>query len=49
MGIVKDIIYAKNETPANNLPIYIITDFVDMYTGNFFLEDDPDKRGWVHI
>ena len=26
-GIVKDVIYAKNDTLANNLPMYVIVDF----------------------
>ena len=45
MGIVKDIVYAKNETPANNLSIYVIVDFVDTYTGKSSFGDDPDKQG----
>ena len=48
-GIVKDIIYAENETPANNLPMYVIVDFGDSYTGESFFGDDVEKRGWVPI
>ena len=36
-GIVKDIIYAENETPANNLLMYVILDFGNTYTGKFSL------------
>ena len=46
-GIVKDIIYAQNDTPVNSLPMYVIVDFGDMYTGEPFFEDDVEKRGWV--
>ena len=48
-GIVKDIIYAENETQANNLPMYVIVDFGNMYTGQRFFGNDVEKRGWVTI
>ena len=38
VGFVKDVIYAKNETPASNLAMYVIVDFGDIYTGLPFLE-----------
>ena len=48
-GIAKDIIYAENDTPANNLPIHIIVDFGDTYTGKSLFEDYPDIGGWISI
>ena len=38
VGIVKDMIHVKNETPAKNLSIYFITDFDHTYTEELFLE-----------
>ena len=38
MVFVKDIMYVKKETPANNLLMYAIVDFDNMYTGESFLE-----------
>ena len=48
-GIVKDIIYAEGDTPVNSLPMYVIVDFGDMYTGQRFFGNDVEKRGWVPI
>ena len=47
--IVKDIIYAENDTPTNNLPMYIIVDFDNTYTGKYFFGNDQYKRRWVPI
>ena len=34
-GIVKDVIHVENDTPANNLSVYVFVDFGDTYTGKF--------------
>ena len=35
-GIVKEIVYAEHKYPENNLPMYVIVDFGNMYTGFFW-------------
>ena len=37
-GIVKDIIYAKNKTPANNLNMYKFVDFGNIFTSKYVLK-----------
>ena len=49
---MKDIIYAVNKTLANNLPMYVIVDFVDMYTSKFLLLEMIQTNvgsGWIPI
>ena len=48
VGFVKEIIHAKNETPASSLLMYFIVDFGDANTGKFF-SSDPEKYGWIPI
>ena len=48
VGIMKDIIYTKDKTPSNNLPMYVIVDFSDKYNVGIF-GDDQDKHGWLPI
>ena len=36
VGFMKEIMYAKNETPVSNLPMYAIVDFGDRYTDKIF-------------
>ena len=43
VGFVKDIIYVKNETLANNMPMYVIKDFEYIYAGKPFFGYDSDK------
>ena len=44
---MKEIVYAENDTPKNNLPMYVTLDFGDTYTGNYFFGDDLEKHRWV--
>ena len=45
-GIVKDSIHAENETPTNNLLMYVIVNFDNRYTGEFILEMIQANVDW---
>ena len=47
VGIVVDIVYDQ-ESPPPKLPLTVIVDFGESYTGRAFFEED-DHRGWVPI
>ena len=47
VGFVKEMIYVKRETPASNLPMYVILEF--FYTNKPFFGDNSEKYGWVPI
>jgi ATP-dependent exoDNAse (exonuclease V) alpha subunit len=47
-GVVKDIVYAEDKKPPD-LPILVMVDFGEAYTGPSFFPDDIEKRGWVPI
>ena len=38
VGFVRDIIYSRKDTPASDLPTYLIVVFDDTYTGEPFLK-----------
>ena len=46
VGFAKETIYIKNEISASKLPMYVLTDFGDTYTGKSFLSEWPIKT-WV--
>ena len=49
VGYVKEIVYEDGQGPPR-LPLYVVVDFGDFYTGvNFFEKDGPEKKNWVPI
>ena len=49
MGYVKEIVYEDGQGPPS-LPLYVLVDFGEFYTGvNFFEKDSPEKKNWVPI
>ena len=44
VGFAKEIIYAKNEISACNLPICVLVGFGDIYTGESFFLNDPTQK-----
>ena len=49
VDFVREIVYAKNHIPSSNLPMYIITDFGDMYTDQKFFSNNSSKHLCVPI
>ena len=47
-GIIIDIVYSP-DTPPPGLPVCVLIDFGDEYTGPSFFVDENDKKGYVPI
>ena len=45
VGFAKEMIYFKSKSPTSNLPIYVITDFADMCTGESFFQIIQENKG----
>ena len=42
---MNEVIHTENETPLSNLPMCIVVDFCDTYTGESFFLNDPSRYG----